>query len=206
MNAWYRCSPTIRTGLELYRFDRARRHHCLTRVQSEDIVHEPSHALRFVGRRAHIRGVVKLTPSPPAKADGTDQGLLSGRRCRSLQSQDQHASAHSANTITGYSANDTAYQFFAGYRFIPYFALEAQYLQTSAPIANSSVVIPELPPTRSTAGRLRSWGPCRWAPITERPSGRWSCSVEWVSTGTSTTTISSRRSESVCPQAIPITT
>lgn len=33
-----------------------------------------------------------------------------------------------SNTISGYSTNDTAYQFFAGYRFIPFLALEGQYL------------------------------------------------------------------------------
>jgi opacity protein-like surface antigen len=33
-----------------------------------------------------------------------------------------------ANTINGYSANDTAYQFFLGYRFVPFLALEAQYM------------------------------------------------------------------------------
>ncbi|MGH8206068.1 MAG: outer membrane beta-barrel protein [Steroidobacteraceae bacterium] len=33
-----------------------------------------------------------------------------------------------ANTIDNYSANDTAYQFFAQWRFTPYLALEGQYM------------------------------------------------------------------------------
>ncbi len=69
--------------------------------------------------------VWSLAPAP-AKADA-DQGLYLGG---GIGRYDLRINSYSAlsNTITGYSANDTAYQFFAGYRFIPYLALEAQYL------------------------------------------------------------------------------
>ncbi len=67
-----------------------------------------------------------LLASAPAKADAT-QGLYLGGGVGRYNLKINTFNALS-NTITGYSANDTAYQFFAGYRFIPYLALEAQYL------------------------------------------------------------------------------
>ena len=67
-----------------------------------------------------------LLASAPAKADAT-QGLYLGGGVGRYNLKINTFNALS-NTITGYSDNDTAYQFFAGYRFIPYLAIEAQYL------------------------------------------------------------------------------
>ena len=66
-----------------------------------------------------------LAPAP-ARADA-DQGFYLGGGVGRYDLKINTFNALS-NTITGYSANDTAYQFFAGYRFIPYLALEGQYL------------------------------------------------------------------------------
>jgi Outer membrane protein beta-barrel domain len=67
-----------------------------------------------------------LLPSAQAQADASQGFYLGGGVGR----YDVKINTFSAlsNTITGYSANDTAYQFFVGYRFIPYLALEGQYL------------------------------------------------------------------------------
>jgi len=66
-----------------------------------------------------------LAPGP-ARADA-DQGLYLGGGVGRYDVKINTFNSLS-NTITGYSANDTAYQFFAGYRFMPYLALEGQYL------------------------------------------------------------------------------
>lgn len=77
-----------------------------------------------------LAAIVTLTmalfASAPAKADAS-QGFYLGGGVGRYDIKINTFNALS-NTITGYSANDTAYQFFAGYRFIPYLALEAQYL------------------------------------------------------------------------------
>ena len=70
-------------------------------------------------------GVCSLA-SPPAHADA-NQGFYLGGGVGRYDIKINTFNALS-NTITGYSANDTAYQFFAGYRFVPFIAIEAQYL------------------------------------------------------------------------------
>ena len=70
--------------------------------------------------------MVGLLLAGPGRAD-TDQGLYLGGGVGRYDLRINTFSALS-NTITGYSANDTAYQFFAGYRFVPFIAIEAQYL------------------------------------------------------------------------------
>lgn len=65
--------------------------------------------------------------APAAAQADTDQGFYLGAGVGRYQIKINTFSALT-NTITGYSASDTAYQFFGGYRFIPYLALEAQYL------------------------------------------------------------------------------
>lgn len=69
--------------------------------------------------------VCSLAPAT-ARADA-DQGFYLGGGVGRYDLKINSFNALS-NTITGYSSNDTAYQFFAGYRFIPYLAIEGQYL------------------------------------------------------------------------------
>lgn len=80
--------------------------------------------------RGSLAAVLTLTASllapAPARADATQGPYLGGGVGR----YDVRINSFNAlsNTITGYSTNDTAYQFFVGYRFVPYVALEGQYL------------------------------------------------------------------------------
>ena len=77
-----------------------------------------------------LAAVLTLTASllapAPAKADA-DQGLYVGGGVGRYNIKINNI-ADLGNTINGYSATDTAYQFFLGYRFIPFLALEAQYM------------------------------------------------------------------------------
>lgn len=85
-----------------------------------------NHRTLFGSLTAMLTLAVGLPVSAPAKADA-QQGFYLGGGVGRYNLKINTFNALS-NTITGYSANDTAYQFFAGYRFIPYLALEAQYL------------------------------------------------------------------------------
>ncbi|MGB6603166.1 MAG: outer membrane beta-barrel protein [Steroidobacteraceae bacterium] len=64
--------------------------------------------------------------SEPARADDNQGFYLGGGVGR--YDIAIHNAADLGNTIDNYSANDTAYQFFGGWRFAPFVALEASYL------------------------------------------------------------------------------
>jgi hypothetical protein len=85
-----------------------------------------NHRTPFAALLAVVTITVGLLASAPVKADAEQGFYLGGGVGRYNIKINTFNSLN--NTITGYSANDTAYQFFAGYRFIPYVALEAQYL------------------------------------------------------------------------------
>lgn len=67
-----------------------------------------------------------LIASAPAKADA-DQGPYVGGGVGRYDIA-IHNISDLGNTINSYSANDTAYQFFVGWRFVPFLALEGQYM------------------------------------------------------------------------------
>lgn len=89
------------------------------------------------------------TPAP-ALADPT-QGFSIGGGVGRYDVTINNATDFS-NTITGYSANDTAYQFFAKWRFAPFLALEGQYMNLGT---NSSM----LGPVEELRSHISGWAP-----------------------------------------------
>lgn len=85
-----------------------------------------NHRTMYGSLAAVLTLAVSLLASAPARADA-DQGFYVGGGVGRYNIKINSYNSLS-NTITGYSSNDTAYQFFAGYRFVPFLALEAQYL------------------------------------------------------------------------------
>ncbi len=64
--------------------------------------------------------------SSPARADAS-QGFYVGGGVGRYDIKINNV-ADLGNVINNYSANDTAYQFFAGWRFVPFLSLEGQYM------------------------------------------------------------------------------
>lgn len=82
-------------------------------------------AVRGTMLLAVVASAWALSPAP-ALADPTQGFSIGGGVGRYNLSI--HNATEFSNAITGYSTNDTAYQFFAKWRFAPFLALEGQYM------------------------------------------------------------------------------
>jgi hypothetical protein len=85
--------------------------------------HRSTHCVTLAAALALAAGTLG---SSPARADANQGFYLGGGVGR--YDIAIHTFTELGNTINHYSANDTAYQFFAGWRFAPFLALEGQYM------------------------------------------------------------------------------